>query len=165
MAHLNGQEVTEVLSVAEKSQLKAKIDKALKLYPYIIFAVLFGSIAEGRDTPLSDVDVGIYVSKDLPLLEQGKLVAELEKALGREVDLVILNEVPSKYPELAFRVAARGELILCRDRKSYVEFKTKCFLSYIDAALLREQFRKAHPRRVSARKNGDNHDARPHTEA
>jgi len=154
-----------LLSTAEKAQLKAKIGRFLEMHPYIEFAILFGSLAEGSDTPLSDVDVGIYVSKDLSLLEHGKLTAELERITGREVDIVILNELPLKYPELAFKVAAKGELIICRDRKGYVEFKTKCFLGYIDTAPLREMFRETLLERIRAGKIGDRRYARPHPKA
>ncbi len=38
---------------------------------FIAFALLFGSFARGQPGPLSDVDIGIYVSRPLDLLEIG----------------------------------------------------------------------------------------------
>jgi len=67
----------------------------LKSNPHIIFAYLFGSLAKGKQQPLSDVDIAVY-------LKQGASVVECKLAiLGRlidilqtdEIDLVVLNAV------------------------------------------------------------------------
>ena len=68
----------------------------LKSRPEVSFAYLFGSLAKGKPLPLSDVDIAVYLSKSLDVLEKkleilGELVDILETD---EIDLVILNEAP-----------------------------------------------------------------------
>ncbi|MCS7291128.1 MAG: nucleotidyltransferase domain-containing protein [Roseiflexus sp.] len=46
--------------------------RLLSAQEFIEFAILFGSIASGGAGPLSDVDIGIYVSRPLDLLEIGQ---------------------------------------------------------------------------------------------
>ena len=49
---------------------------------------IFGSVARGEDTAESDVDLLVRFEKAATLLDQGRLIAELERLLGREVDVV-----------------------------------------------------------------------------
>ena len=62
----------------------------------ITFAYLFGSLARGRSTPLSDVDIAVYLSEGEITIERkmeilGKLMELLETD---EIDFVILNTAP-----------------------------------------------------------------------
>ncbi len=62
----------------------------------IAFAYLFGSLAKRRRTPLSDVDISIYLSEGGDTVEKkmqilGKLMELLETD---EIDLVVLNTAP-----------------------------------------------------------------------
>ena len=50
---------------------------------------LFGSVARGEDTPESDVDLLVDVTGDTTPWFPGSLVADLEKLLGRRVQVVI----------------------------------------------------------------------------
>ena len=73
-----------------------KAEAYLKSRPEVNFAYLFGSLAKGKPLPLSDVDIAVYLSKSLDVLEKkleilGELVDILETD---EIDLVILNEAP-----------------------------------------------------------------------
>jgi len=129
--------------------------EVLQSYPYIDFAVLFGSAAQGRLLPMSDVDVGIYVTRDLSLDELGGLVVALEKAVKRDVDVVIVNDLPRTNPVLAFEAVARGTLLFARDPERYVEFKTRCLLAYMDTAYLREMVNRAFRRRVAEGRIGE----------
>jgi predicted nucleotidyltransferase len=56
-------------------------------------AILFGSAAKGRLRPDSDIDIGILPSPDrvFGFDEELALAIELDKMLGREVDLVRLD--------------------------------------------------------------------------
>ena len=84
----------------------------------IISAYLFGSVAEGRAHRESDVDVGILLDRavypraadrfDVRL----RCVGPLSAALGRETDVVILNDAP---PQLARHVQATGDRVLLND--------------------------------------------------
>ena len=52
-------------------------------------AWLFGSFARGEETPLSDVDLLVEYDKGgISLLKHAAMTCELEKILGRPVDIV-----------------------------------------------------------------------------
>jgi predicted nucleotidyltransferase len=62
----------------------------------VLFAYLFGSLARGKPSSLSDVDIAVYLSEDADVLEKkmeilGKLIELLETD---EIDLVVLNSAP-----------------------------------------------------------------------
>ena len=62
----------------------------------IIFAYLFGSLVAGKARPLSDVDIALYLSREVSFSEKkldilGKLVDILKTD---EIDLVVLNKAP-----------------------------------------------------------------------
>lgn len=59
----------------------------------VVFAYLFGGFAKGKITPLSDLDIAIYLAKDeYPAEKKLKILSELTRILGtEEIDLVILN--------------------------------------------------------------------------
>jgi predicted nucleotidyltransferase/uncharacterized protein YutE (UPF0331/DUF86 family) len=94
----------------------------------IIAAFLFGSAAAGRLTAESDIDVAVYFSPALRANDQALLDLEeesarypqedalwgsLEEALGRPVDLVVLNRAPAT---LAAAVVLNGVPCVVRDR-------------------------------------------------
>ena len=97
----------------------------------IAYALLFGSTARGTTHAWSDVDVAIGVSRDASLdtREIGALVADLEQAARREIDLVLLHEAP---PALAFRVFREGHVIVERDHAAMVDRKARAILQYLD---------------------------------
>ncbi len=51
-------------------------------------AAVFGSVSRGDDNPESDVDVMVRLGKPMGLVGFVELVTEMEKVLGRKVDLV-----------------------------------------------------------------------------
>ncbi|MDW8392495.1 MAG: nucleotidyltransferase domain-containing protein, partial [Oscillochloridaceae bacterium] len=128
--------------------------RLLSAQEFIEFAILFGSIARGGAGPLSDVDIGIYVSRPLDLLEIGQLVAELERALGRDVDLLVLNDAWKRNPALAYRVVTEGVVLFCRDQETLTDFKTRVFLAYFDTAFLREMVARSFQERLETGRFG-----------
>lgn len=105
---------------------------------FIESAVLFGSYAEGKAGNLSDIDIGIATKRELSLIEIGLLTARLENALKRSVDLVILNGLSEKNPVLAYGIATKGKVLLCRNQDGLIGLKTAAILSFIDTAPLRD---------------------------
>jgi predicted nucleotidyltransferase len=49
---------------------------------------LFGSVLRGEERPDSDVDILVKMDPDRSLLDMGALLNELERMVGRRVDLV-----------------------------------------------------------------------------
>jgi len=65
----------------------------LQSHPAVVFAYLFGSLAKGKPTPLSDVDIAIFLTDGIDVAETkleilGRLVDILQTD---EIDLVVLN--------------------------------------------------------------------------
>jgi predicted nucleotidyltransferase len=78
----------EYLLPAGEAYIKSRKD--------VLFAYLFGGLARGKPSPLSDVDIAVYLSEDGDVIEKkmeilGKLMDLLETD---EIDLVILNSAP-----------------------------------------------------------------------
>jgi predicted nucleotidyltransferase len=109
----------------------------LEADPRISHALLFGSSAKGTTHFGSDVDVAIggLHGRRLDLLEIGDLRSRLEAAVGKPVDLVILDEAP---PGLAYRIFRDGRLIFARDEQSLAARRARAILEYIDFRPLEE---------------------------
>jgi predicted nucleotidyltransferase len=120
----------------------------------ILFALLFGSMATGHAHPWSDVDIGVYVTTPLSLLEIGRLTATLERLVERDVDLLVLNDAPERTPALAYRAIAEGILLFCKDEDTFVSFKTSVILRYLDTAFLRTMVTQAFYERLEAGRFG-----------
>lgn len=85
------------------------------------FAFLFGSHAEGRATPESDVDVAAWWGVDVP--------PAWEVVLPGNVDLLVLDSAPL---ELAGRVAQHGVLIFDDDPPARVAWQATTRKIYLD---------------------------------
>lgn len=108
-------------------------------------AYLFGSRARGDARPDSDVDVAILFTRHragtLDALHLD-LEGELERHVGREVQLVVLNAAP---PDLVHRILRDGILLVDRDRSARIAFEVRSRNEYFDLLPILERYR----RRVS----------------
>ncbi len=100
----------------------------------VIFAYLFGSLAEGSGGPLSDVDVAVFLTREAAsdcLNARLTLQADFCRDLGRnDVDVVILNEVRNLI--LLDEIIRRGALLLDQDREVREDFELKVLHLAID---------------------------------
>lgn len=64
---------------------------ALRSHPELELAILFGSMAVGRERPDSDVDVAVLAAAPLDAQQKMALIADLAQATGRAVDLIDLR--------------------------------------------------------------------------
>lgn len=110
-----------------------KISNILKGDNNIVFALVFGSRANGQANRLSDVDIGIFIKADIPLLRLGRIVSALEKIGRKKVDLVVLNDLYKRKPNFAFQVISSAKLLFTRDEELFVDFKKNVFLYYLDS--------------------------------
>ncbi|PHS58191.1 MAG: hypothetical protein COB17_04140 [Sulfurimonas sp.] len=62
----------------------------------IIFALLFGSYANGKSNDMSDIDIAIFTDKELDIFEFGMIVSDLEQLSDKKIDLVVLNNLYKK---------------------------------------------------------------------
>ena len=98
--------------------------------PEVIAAWAFGSAADGRIAPGSDVDVGVWFEASPSFEQQLDLLARLQDTLGvDEVDLVALNDA---NPILRFE-ALSGRRLFCRDPGRCAGFASLTAREYEDA--------------------------------
>lgn len=72
---------------------KQHIRAILERCSNIRLAILFGSLASGRQTPQSDMDVAILAEKPIDAGFRMALIDELAIAAGRPIDLIDLRTV------------------------------------------------------------------------
>lgn len=79
------------MSILTLQEIGEKVENVLKKYA-IAEVYLFGSYARGEAREDSDIDL-LYISKgrEFSLTQKYNMLAELEEALGRRVDLVSLR--------------------------------------------------------------------------
>jgi predicted nucleotidyltransferase len=108
----------------------------------VVCAYLFGSIARGDARTQSDIDVAVLFEKPpAARLDAGPLDLEgtLERALGRPVQLVVLNRAPA---DLVHRVLRDGRVVLDRDRAARIRFEVDKRNEYFDLEPIRRLYRR-----------------------
>jgi len=98
---------------------------------------LFGSVAAGREGPLSDIDVAVLPVAGVDSADlEDRLGDALCRALGAEnIDLVMLDAAPA---HLSYRVVRDGKLLVCADRAALQRFVTRTVMEYLDFKPVRE---------------------------
>jgi predicted nucleotidyltransferase len=97
----------------------------------VVFAIVFGSHAEGRARPGSDVDLAVWGTR--PLDEWA-----LRARLPDEVDLVDLRRTPEV---LAGRIACSGVVVLDDDPPQRIRWQAETRKRYLDEEARRRRFR------------------------
>jgi uncharacterized protein len=122
-----------------ESLLMEALRRALAEDSAISYALVFGSTARGTAHAHSDVDVaiGLPEGRSLTALELGDLVSRLEKAVGRSVDVVDLEEAP---PGLAYRIFRDGQILVEKDRSGLVARRARAVLEYLDFKPVEDEF-------------------------
>lgn len=121
----------------------------------VTFAFLFGSAAGGHTTPISDVDIAVYFcpEKRTPLeyekriyyKDEDRVWADMERIVGKEVDLLVLNRSPATIASSVIR----GVPIIIKDFGLYLDFMEIIISEAIDfRELLKEDFIDRYERRV-----------------
>lgn len=107
----------------------------------IISFFLFGSYADNKIRPLSDVDIAVLLKGDISLRRYFDYKLDLLSRAVRtlkteEIDLVLLNEAPY---DLAYNILKNGKILFCRDKKAQADFQEKIVLRYLDVRPLKEE--------------------------
>lgn len=108
----------------------------------VVAVYLFGSVARGQSRLHSDIDVAVLLESEPPRTFAGlclDLESDLERQLGRPVDLVVLNKAPC---DLVHRILRGGQLLLDRDRARRIRFEVKARNEYFDLAPVLRQYRR-----------------------
>ena len=126
-----------------KNEIISRTRVVLEKHPNVIFAYLFGSQVRGNTTPMSDVDIAVFIEgnnlPDSKLTSIGDLIDGLETD---EIDLVILNTAPLS---LKGRILRNREILV--DRKPFMRhsFESLTLREYFDfsikeAAILKRRY-------------------------
>jgi hypothetical protein len=91
--------------------------------------VLFGSAATGRLHSDSDIDVGISMESRGEIAPA--LRVALERAVGRSVDVVMLDEAP---PLVRFEIARDGVVLMERHPHGWADFRAHAMIDWWDWA-------------------------------
>jgi len=124
------------------ADILSRIPRAIKVLSEdnnVTFAYLFGGIAKGKVTPLSDVDIAVYL-KDTDNLAEYKftLFDKLTEALGtNELDLVILNTAPIS---LTGRVLQNKEILVDKSPFQRHRYESVTLRKFFDFKIKEEMF-------------------------
>ena len=116
----------------KNSPLHTLLVDVLARYEGIVFALLFGSQCSGNLRFDSDIDIALYF-EDLPdLLVLGEIIAQLENATNKKIDLIVLNDLHAKNPLLAYNITGQHDILINHDRDRYEAFKHRSYIDYFD---------------------------------
>ena len=106
----------------------------------VVLAYLFGSQAEGKAGPLSDVDIAVLlgpqVERERWFQVQLDLMGELMDLFHRnDVDVVILNQAT---PVLAHEIVRFGQVLYEAEPGTRVDFEITTLRRYVDTEPLRQ---------------------------
>jgi predicted nucleotidyltransferase len=134
--------------------LRDRIRATFEDVPEAVAVYVFGSVARDADGPASDVDVAVLFDRTPASTLMGprlSLEGRLERAIGRPVDLVVLNTASA---DLVHRVLRDGDLVVDRDRPRRIRFEVARRNEYFDLQPIRDEHRRV------ARRRGVPHRAR-----
>lgn len=107
-----------------------------KKHPEIEVAYIFGSVAQEKITPLSDIDIAILIDTDqidenaYSYGYKAEILSDLIKLLKtNSIDLVILNEVNTL---LRHRVLYYGKILHSKNENKRIAFQTTTISKYND---------------------------------
>jgi predicted nucleotidyltransferase len=124
-------------------QTVQRLREYFDLHPEGIAAVyLFGSIARSAGGPHSDLDVGVLFEHDPPSTLAGSglgLEGELERRMGRRVDLVVLNRAPV---DLVHRVLRDGLIVFDPAPLARIHFEVRSRNAYFDLKPFLDRYRR-----------------------
>ena len=120
-------------------KLMERLRQVAASHPEVRLAILFGSTARGEAHRRSDVDIGLLLEPYSASL-LFRVEAELGRAAGREVDVVLLD---GASPLLRFEVAREGVLLFEREVGLWTAFSAKSMIDWWDWAPMARMIQRA----------------------
>lgn len=118
-------------SLKLSSETKDALALCLQDRPEILFAILYGSAAEGL--PFRDLDIGLFVDRvSVPASAEldyaFALADELEQAASHPIDVRVINDAP-----LPFRYnVSRGIPLMVNDKEVFARFLERTWDEFLD---------------------------------
>jgi predicted nucleotidyltransferase len=106
----------------------------LSAQPDIVFATVFGSVAEGTQRPDSDLDIGVLADAPLGPQRRQQLIREMAQVTGRPVDLVDLHDAGP----VVLLSALRGQRLLGRGSAANAALLVRAWTDAADFLPVRE---------------------------
>ena len=108
--------------------------KILEEQKYIKLTYLFGSVANGNEGKLSDVDIAVLLDDSLSKKErfdlQLKLIGDLSAILKtNNLDLIIMNDAPLS---LRYEIIKANHPLFIRNEAERIDFEAKKLSAYLD---------------------------------
>ena len=115
-----------------------KLQQALHKDDNVVFAYLFGGLAKGAVSPLSDVDIAIYVNRVEDMVEyKMKLFVMLSEILHTsEIDIVILNTAPES---ITGRILLNKKLLVDKNPHKRHIYESLTLRKYFDFSIKEKQ--------------------------
>lgn len=117
-----------------------KLRNFLNRQAFVSVAYIFGSLAQGRGGPLSDIDIAVFMDKKLSKKERSKkeifLINEISSILNTDnFDLVVMNDAPLL---LNYNIIKTGKIL--KSGKERVALETKLMSDYLDRKFYDEMY-------------------------
>ena len=111
-----------------------KVVEFLSKQKRVKLAYLFGSVAEGKEGKLSDIDLAVFLDESLSKKEwfdlQLKLMSEMSSILKTDkVDLIVMNDAPLS---LNYEIIKANHPLLVRDKGKKIDFEHGKLSRYLD---------------------------------
>lgn len=137
----------------EKGTLISRLAEFFKSREYVELAYLFGSHSKGKQGPLSDIDIGVYLSRKMDKKERFEKRLELIGSIctllqTNNLDIVVINDSP---PVLNFEIIEPNCLIYEKTHDLKVEVEVSIMSAYYDRKPHEEFFNRAFVKRFKER--------------
>lgn len=114
--------------MVKDTRIAAQLKEYFAMRSDVAFSFLYGSFARGNTHAQSDVDVAVYFypeqrfpveyEEDIHYPAEDQIWADLERLLGKEVELLVLNRVSASVSASA----VRGVPLVVNDWNLYLDF-------------------------------------------
>jgi uncharacterized protein len=118
-----------------KEDIAGVVSRYAASQPSVLAAYLFGSLVRGRLITESDIDIALLFSQPPDALRLLDMQEDLTTLLGRQADLVDLNQAS---PILCMQVLRSGEIVFERSARATREFQVRTMFAYFDLKQVRK---------------------------
>lgn len=106
------------MSYMKQNNVKVKLQRIFKKFKEVKLAILFGSYAINKATPISDIDLALIVN-DKSIIPY--LSAEIAKSLSLPEEKISIINLESTDPTLKLKILSEGVIIINRGVKLNVD--------------------------------------------
>jgi len=132
-----------------RDDLRGKLTSVFRRYPDIQAVYLFGSTAEGRARPESDIDLAVIASSSRIKEKKLDILSELAQVGMCNVDLVFLND---QDLVLQYEAVRQNRLVYAREDFDRGATYSKIMRKYLDLEPYLRAQRAAYKRRIAGAK-------------